>query len=160
MTLRAADGHASRSSTVARCPVFINAPRSLRTISRSFCAEMRLRSRASTCLPGSSSVSRSSSDGCNRSVDASSGIGRLLRLRLQRNFAHFEQRIFVDVRCQYALSKPLEYTVSDFRPVGPAGQPKRTVGLVSCVRVTRWNESDRLTAVGKGELRWCPNKVA
>src|SRR5262245_35095650 len=90
-------------------------------MSRRRSAEIVLRSRASFWLPGSSSVRRSSNDGCSRSTDVTSDTGSLRALLfvgggLEFDLTNVQERVFVDIGRQQALSNADEQTVGHLAP--------------------------------------------
>ena len=149
-------GYARRGSARApRLVVLSSQARSRRTHSRSRLGERTRSSRDSWFSLGSSSVSRSSSDGCSRSFCVSSAMirsrsGRPARTAcVERDRADFQQSSSRLVRGEHALAEACAGAIvagRATRSCAPCGWPRSRASLGA--RVARGNQRHDLAAVG------------
>src|SRR3954453_19737716 len=110
----------------------------------------------SLSMPLTSSLSRSSSEGCNRSRDAASAIDGC---RPQLDGADIEQRMVPGIGGQHALAEPDPAAAVELPPFGT---PRQADGIVLHrlgARVAGRHERRYLAFVGERQRHWQPDQI-
>src|SRR3990172_5672475 len=172
MTEPAAEGSSANPGIVfPGCVVLKSQVRSLRTHSRSWLGESTRRSRGSTFAVGSSSVRRSSSDGCTRSRGVSSAIGTAVAVRaalrapvarVEPDHAHVHERVLAAIGGERALPSPCPALRpgGELRPLGSPGETDPRILARLRTRVAGGDEARDLGACLQGEVGGHPDQVA